>query len=120
MSRKYSYTEIAILVNNFGFKLVSTNYINNKTPLKLKCKYNHIFERSINNLLKNADCPICKKLEKYNEINDFITSRGFKLLTVFNDFIKLSQPLKIRCKKGHIFFGHISILFVMLLAQFVN
>lgn len=42
---------------------ISTEYIDTKTPLKWKCKNNHIFECDYDHLVyRNRWCRGCKKL----------------------------------------------------------
>lgn len=57
---KLTYDYISTYIERYNYKLLSTEYINNRTPLKMKCDKGHIFECSFDNFQKGNRCPKCK------------------------------------------------------------
>jgi len=100
---KLKYSDIVNFCLSNELKLISEDYVNNKTPLLIKCKFGHVFKRPFNNLVKNTSCPFCEKLNVYNNICAFIALNGFELLTEFSEYKNTNQALKLRCKNGHTF-----------------
>jgi hypothetical protein len=103
--------EINIIVESYGFKLLSTEYINTRTPLYLQCKLGHIFQRNLNALkYKNNECPICKKENSIHglvipiedileEFNDY----GFTILKGIENYKNGDSEFLIQCPQGHIY-----------------
>lgn len=87
--------------NGKGDKLISKNYINNKSKLKIKCgKCNLIYQRSFSLYKRNTYwCNKCKGNKKYTleEVSEYIKSQGDKLLST--EYINGETPLKLEC--GH-------------------
>jgi uncharacterized protein with PIN domain len=103
-SKRLTYTEVKGYVEKFGYKLLSKEYKNNHTKLKLQCDNYHIYEGSFNNFQKGARCPDCfgnKKLT-YQEIKTYVESiDGYKLLS--NTYKNNQTKLKIQCNNGHLY-----------------
>lgn len=89
---------------NRDFILLSTQYINAKTKLSIKCKKGHIFNQSFDSFKhKKYKCPKCAKNKKltYDEVKDRFNKRGFQLIsTVYKNNI---SPLDVVCPNGHSF-----------------
>ena len=50
----------ALFVVNNAMEVIDEKYINNKTPILVKCKIDgHIWRTTPNALLKGANCPVC-------------------------------------------------------------
>lgn len=89
--------------------LVSNEYINNTTPLKLKCnKCGTIFERDYQHLSRNGgrfQCPKCgilqgAKAKKYSIdfVKQKILERGY---TLIGDYIDAHTPFEVECERHH-------------------
>ncbi|STO12697.1 Uncharacterised protein [[Flavobacterium] thermophilum] len=57
--RKYMMEKINKFVNEAGFKVDTSNYINNKTPITFTCPNNHSFEMTWNDFRKGNRCKYC-------------------------------------------------------------
>jgi predicted DNA-binding protein YlxM (UPF0122 family) len=69
INRKYTIEEVAIEVEKCGGKLISEEYINNKTPLVIRCKYDHIFKSTFDQIKnRNVWCRECKSFTVSEEI----------------------------------------------------
>jgi len=89
-----------------GYKLLSDNYINDRTKLKIKCNKDHIFYMNWDNFNQGSRCPICsqkliaKKLKhSYEYVKKQIEKEGYKLLS--KKYINNNTYLKVECLKGH-------------------
>ena len=103
-TQKLTYEEVKEYINNEGYELLSTKYINNRTKLKIKCNEGHIFEMNFNNFKDSgARCPYCSNNAKYKyeEVKEYIESFGYELLS--KEYINNNTKLKIMCDKGHIY-----------------
>ena len=103
MPIKLTYEEIKEYIESFGYKLLSNEYKNNKTKLKIKCPKGHIFEMSFNSFKNGTRCPKCGGTQKltYNEVKEYIENFKYKLLST--EYINNRTKLKLECSKGHIF-----------------
>ena len=83
MPIKLTYEEIKEYIESFGYKLLSNEYKNNKTKLKIKCPKGHIFEMSFNSFKNGTRCPKCGGTQKltYNEVKEYIENFKYKLLS---------------------------------------
>ena len=91
-------------INDNGGLLLSKEYKNNYTKLKIKCKYEHIFYITYANITLGKWCAECyfDRLKlKYYMIKDNIENKGGILLS--NEYKNNSALLKIKCENNHIF-----------------
>lgn len=63
-SQKLSYNHVKEYVESKGYELLTNEYKNTRTKLLLKCKDNHEFYISLDNLKKDKGCPKCKNNSK--------------------------------------------------------
>jgi hypothetical protein len=83
---------------NSGIMLLSNVYINNREKLCFKCKNNHIFERSLDNIFKYSQCLECEgqmrrttedfKRQVYNLVGEEYS--------VLGEFVSVDDPIKIK------------------------
>lgn len=110
MSKKLTYEHVKSEIESFKtYQLLSTEYINCSSKLKIECPEGHIFEMSWDNFKAGHRCPKCAvkiqaKNQSYNlkYVKSYIESNnGYKLISekYKNSLIKL----KIQCPLGHIF-----------------
>lgn len=111
MAKKYTQEEIENILSDNGIILLSP-YINSTTKLKMKCSCGKIFEKTwkIMNKNKKFKCNDCIKKEQvkaqtmsYEIAKQKVEERGYKLLTLKEDYIKASIKNKIQCPNGHIY-----------------
>lgn len=106
-----NYDVVKEYIEHEKYILLSKEYINNRTKLKMKCPKGHIFEMCFSNFKTGQRCPICANEEKlkriqsqklkYEDIKEYIESNGDQLLST--EYINARQDLKIKCSKGHIY-----------------
>ncbi len=87
---------------NFGCNLIS-NYVNAKTALWYRCPIGHRFKKSPYWLKKNFKkikflCPDCKIDIYAKKFQDFISKKGWNLLTPYKG---RGKPITIACEEGH-------------------
>lgn len=104
MSKKFTYEEVKSYIENQGYQLLSTEYENNRTKLRIKCIKGHIFNSTYYNFKNRKKCPICSNESK--KLNDaqityFIESKGYKKHSNYKD---VRTKMKLECPKGHIFY----------------
>lgn len=101
-TRNYTYEEVKIFFEEKGWKLISTEYKNNKSKLEVMCPNNHIHLKTLKNLKKEYNCKKCSKNNKYTyeEVKKFIEELGYILYE--DKYENNKQKLKVECPKGHI------------------
>jgi predicted Zn-ribbon and HTH transcriptional regulator len=99
---KYSYEEIKEYIEGFGYKLLSTEYINNKSKLLLQCPNGHKWKTKYNDFQQGHRCSYCNGNPKYTyeEIKEYIESFGYKLLS--DEYKNSRTKLLVECPNGHI------------------
>lgn len=78
-----SYTYVKDYVAKKGFELLSSDYINNRHLLEIKCKLHGVFNRSFSKFVKHSTCPFCS-----NEIN----VRESECRKIFENIFKAKFP----------------------------
>ena len=103
MGKKYTYEEVKEYVELQGYKLLSEEYINNKTKLKMICPKGHKFEVRFDMFKHGQRCPICAGTKKitYEEAKSYIESFDYRLIS--NEYINNKTKLKMKCPKDHEF-----------------
>jgi len=87
-----------------GYKLLSKEYINAHTKLKIKCSLGHEYEVTYNNFQQKQRCKKCinkKRKNKltYSYVKQQIEKEGYKLLS--KKYKDNGTKLKLQCNKGH-------------------
>lgn len=111
MAERWNIQRATELIESFNCKLLSTEYINTLTPLKIQCECGKIFERPLKTIRRKTAICKCDKCTKfysnqskrtpYDEIKQYVESFGYQLLS---DSCKNNhEMLKMMCDKGHTF-----------------
>jgi hypothetical protein len=100
MPYKWDLEKVKNFVATKNFVLLSSEYINTKTPLKLRCENGHEIEISMNNFRINGKCKFCTTRWCLGDIKKKVESLGGKLLS--RKFGNVHFGLSIECQKGHI------------------
>lgn len=59
---KNTYNSVKNTIESQGDILISTDYINNQTPLKIQCvKCNNVYEETYKSFMQNMRCHICRR-----------------------------------------------------------
>lgn len=95
------------LAKNRGGVCLSTEYINNRTNLKWKCKDGHIWDAAVSNIKAGKWCPICgirisgeKKRLTIEEMEEIAGNRGGRCLS--KKYIDAQTKLRWQCNEGHV------------------
>lgn len=100
---KYDIMSVKRLFESEGYKLISSEYINNRSPLDYICPNGHVHKVSLAHwLYSNSRCPYCSNSVKYDfeYVKKVFKDRGFKLLSkIYNNN---KEKLKCVCDKGHV------------------
>lgn len=107
MPKKPTYEEVKKYIESQGYKLISKEYINNHTKLKMICDKGHECEIAFGNFKQGKRCRTCafekisqdRKLD-YDYVKNYIESQGYILLE--DKYIKSDIPMKMKCDNGHI------------------
>ena len=99
--KKLSYEYVKNQFVKEGYKLLSKNYTNNNTKLKIECTKGHQYNVTYNNFRNGKRCPFCygNKKHTYEYIKNQIEKTGYKLLS--NKYKNAFAKLKIQCSEGH-------------------
>ncbi len=102
MNRGYSYEYVREFIESKGYKLISTTYKNNKTPMELLCDKNHTYRVTLDNFKnKNMRCSECygNKKYTYKYVKEYIENQGYKLIST--TYKNTDQKLEMICDKNH-------------------
>ena len=110
MSRKLTYEEVKGFIENNGCKLISEEYVDIHTKLKIQCSCGEIFEKDFTHFkdknqrqCKKCGIEITKTKQKltYEEVKGFIEDNGCKLIS--EEYVNAYTKLKIKCSCGEMF-----------------
>ena len=97
---KCTIEQVKEIANTKGFELLEIEYINNSTPMRMKCQHGHEFKISFQNLKKGRGCSYCYKYKKltHDEVYKKCKEKGFELKT---QYINANSKITVICKEGH-------------------
>ena len=100
---KHTYEEVKEYIEGFGYKLLSTEYINNKNKLLLQCPNGHKWKTKYNDFQQGHRCSYCNGNPRYTyeEIKEYIEQFDYKLLS--DEYKNNKSKLLIKCDKNHEF-----------------
>jgi hypothetical protein len=94
------------IIQKEGYELVSDEYINNRSPLLVKCDKGHIYETNYHrfqdhNGKKGKRCPYCygNKRITIEQVSEYATSIGYVLLS--KKYKNNRTLMDFICDKGH-------------------
>lgn len=101
--KKHTYDEVKKYIESFGYQLLSSEYINSQSNLKIKCPYGHIYYIKYNTFKNGIRCAKCSNIAKhsYNDIKNYIENEGYELLS--NEYKNAQTKIKIKCNNNHIY-----------------
>lgn len=104
--RKLTYQEVKEYIESFDYVLLSEEYIDNRTPLKMMCPEGHIVNISFGNFKRNRRCRYCQKQKvaklyrkSYEEVKEYIESFGYELLS--KEYINAHEYILVKPPCGH-------------------
>lgn len=101
---KLSYSNVCQLAKERNGKLVSTEYVNARTPLVWQCDKGHQWKATVSNVRTGQWCPECWRQSKrltMEDMHKMAKDRGGECLS--KEYVSNSVKLKWRCAKGHEF-----------------
>lgn len=105
--RRLSYYSVKKIIEEKGCELLSEEYVNNYTCLKLKCTCGNIFYKTLLNFQNGQNkCNECVNHIDwdYEKIKDFIENKSnFNCILISKDYKDSKSKLRIRCKCGNDF-----------------
>jgi ribosomal protein S27E len=99
--KKLTYKAVKDQIEKEGYKLLSKEYKNNNTKLKIRCSNGHEWSVTWNNFQQGNRCLECsgKKKLTYEYVKEQIEKEGYKLLS--KEYFNAQTKLKVKCSKGH-------------------
>ena len=105
MKKRLTIEYVKQRTEEFDYRLLSTEYINNNTNLKFLCSKDHIFYMTWGNFNAGQRCPLCSNKKKGRRgidieyIQDYALKFGYRLLSI--KYIVARDLLKFVCDEGH-------------------
>jgi len=108
MSKRHSLEEVRDFIEKQGYSLVSTEYINAKAPIIVKCDKGHEYSVRFTNFKSGKRCPECaiikrnesKRLDK-QYVKQIVEEAGYTLIDIIEGVKSKPKALIVRCDKGH-------------------
>lgn len=102
--KKLTYEHVKSFIESFNYKLLSEEYKNNYTKLKMVCPERHVFEMPYASFKLGCRCPNCSGNQKhpYDYIKQKFESFNYQLLS--KKYESAHKKLKMKCPFGHIIF----------------
>lgn len=94
--KKLTYEEVKNRVEHRGWKLLSNEYKNARTKLKMECPNGHITEKTLDSF-NISDCKECQKSTQ-SKIQEEIEKDGYTLLSTYTN---VHEKILVRCSNGH-------------------
>jgi very-short-patch-repair endonuclease len=109
MPKKLTYGEVKKSVEDAGYTLMSTEYINGKTPIVVQCDKQHDpYEVRFNNFQFGKRCPTCAIIARNEskrinprEVKSEVEAAGYTLLKIIEGSKCKPKKLIVKCDKGH-------------------
>lgn len=102
MPTKLSYEEVKDFIEECGCKLLSKEYENSTTRLKVQCACGEVFDTNFKIFKKGQrQCKQCLNAITYRKVEKFIEECGCKLLSA--KYVNARTKLKIQCACGEVF-----------------
>lgn len=103
---KLTYEYVKEYIESFEYKLLSEEYKNNNTKIKIQCNKKHEpYMVTFGSFKKGTRCPYCEKERRgetrkltYEYIKEYLESFNYKLLS---DEYKKNEKIKIKCPNNH-------------------
>lgn len=82
-------------------KILSTEYVNQKTKIKCECSKGHIWKTAADNIQQGRWCPVCAKNGKYSitDMQSLANSRSGKCIST--EYLGANERLEWECEFGH-------------------
>ena len=100
-NKKHTVFDVQETLKKINYTLVSTEYVNVKTKLDIRCNNGHTYQSNYNDVLAGNKCPFCGKRVKHKieDIRSCVESFGYKLLS--DKYWNVKTKITVQCDKGH-------------------
>jgi len=102
MSRKIGISKIKDIVENQGGVLLTNEYNDVKTKLKIKCSKNHIWDTTYDSIRKGSWCSVCAGNNKKSMMHAQEIASNKKGKCIGGKYINNKSKLLWQCEIGHI------------------
>lgn len=106
---RLTFNKVKVFVESNGYKLVSNEYINARSPLTIECPESHEFEMNYNNFQQGQRCPTCRQNELSSkqrtpeeEIMKEVEKHNFTFLGWVDSYENNSSKFILECPNGHV------------------
>ena len=110
MSFPFTYEQVKSYIENYDYKLLSSEYHRNSEKLEMKCPNGHTCWISFSNFKRGKRCKTCsrlsgnkKKRTSYEYVVSFIEYYDYRLMTPKENYSTTSGEINLICPKGHEF-----------------
>ena len=108
-TKPYTFEDVKKKIEENGYKLLSTKYVNVFEKLDMECPLGHEFKMTWNNFNNhNQRCSVCARKNQadkqrltYSEVKEYVESFDYKLLST--EYHTNREKLNVQCEKGHIY-----------------
>lgn len=100
--KKVNYQQVKQYIRQQGYKLLSKQYVNNKTKLSVQCLNDHQYQVTWSDFKAGYRCPICatnNKKNTFQQIRQYIEQQDYSLLS--KKYCNSQSKLLLQCDKGH-------------------
>lgn len=100
---KFTFEQVKDFIEKEGYVLLSNEYKNNLTKLKILCNNNHIFEMTRADFQQGHRCPVCNNCKKHTieELNHHLNNDGYTLKST--EYESALSKIVVVCPNGHEF-----------------
>ena len=107
-NEKFSYEYVKEYIEKEGYILLSNEYVNANSKIKVKCPQGHIYEVTFGRFKFGSRCQKChltnnnlNTLHSYEYVKEQIDKEGYELLST--KYVNAHSKILLKCPKGHIF-----------------
>ncbi|WNS82209.1 hypothetical protein RRU94_15815 [Domibacillus sp. DTU_2020_1001157_1_SI_ALB_TIR_016] len=103
-NQKLNYGSVKAEIEAEGNVLLSTEYVNARTPLTIQCINGHLYNMAYHNYKKGSRCKMCHNNSRKHGIEkmrNLARERGGQCLS--EHYVNTKTKLKWMCRDGHIF-----------------
>ena len=105
INKKYKNNYVKNYIEEYGYKLLSNEYISCDQYLDVICNNGHKYKTTFSNFKSGFRCKECKGVKPYiyEEVKCFIENKNYKLLSSKNEYKNSHSLIKIQCDNGHVY-----------------
>jgi hypothetical protein len=98
------YKNVKKYIENYGYKLLSNEYIESHKKLKLQCPVGHIYKAAFSTFKNGSRCPVCDDTQRFtlDRVKKYFQKYDFEVLS--DKYVNNSTKLKIKCPRGHVYY----------------